>query len=107
MLVKSFGFKKSGIPADSNLVFDVRSIRNPHDVEELRIQNGKDRDVINYVNSDPNTTPLIMSILDTIRNTHNENLVISIGCTGGKHRSVVIASRLANELECEVKHIEL
>ena len=102
--VLSFGFKY-GIPADADLVFDVRFLPNPYYVDELRPMTGLDDSVVNYV-MDNETAKRFMGKLEDMVNCLIPNyvqegktsLVIAIGCTGGKHRSVTIARELYSRL---------
>ena len=102
--VLSFGFKY-GIPADDDLVFDVRFLPNPYYVDELRPMTGLDDSVFNYV-MDNETAKRFMGKLEDMVNFLIPNyvqegktsLVIAIGCTGGKHRSVTIARELYSRL---------
>jgi len=102
--ITSFGFKH-GIPIDADLVFDVRFLANPYYVPELRSKTGLDTAVKNYVMSDIRTIEFLdklKAMLEFLLPNYTEegktSLVICIGCTGGKHRSVVIANELATEL---------
>lgn len=102
--VVSFGFKH-GVPLDADVVFDVRFLVNPFWVPELRDVNGTDPRVARYVLSDPLTEPLLEKLFDltefSIPQYIREGkayLTIAIGCTGGKHRSVVVADELARFL---------
>jgi UPF0042 nucleotide-binding protein len=97
----TFGFKH-GTPRDADLTFDVRFLPNPHYEAELREQTGLDADVIHYVeNSDgigefyARLTPLIDYLLPAYEQEGKAHLTVGIGCTGGRHRSVVIAEHLA------------
>ena len=102
--VLSFGFKY-GIPADADLVFDVRFLPNPYYVDELRPMTGLDDSVFNYV-MDNETAKRFMGKLEDMVNFLIPNyvqegktsLVIAIGWTGGKHRSVTIARELYSRL---------
>lgn len=103
--VLSFGFKY-GIPSDADLVFDVRFLPNPYYIEELRAKNGNDREVQDYVmNNDKagvfmeKLTDLIRFLIPNYAMEGKTQLVIGIGCTGGKHRSVTLANALYRELE--------
>lgn len=103
--ILSFGFK-FGIPADADLVFDVRFLPNPFYIDELKHQTGQDKAVQEYVKSFPETEQFMEKLTDMVRflipNYVKEGkyqLVIAIGCTGGKHRSVT----LANELYARLK----
>ncbi len=111
--ILSFGFKY-GIPADSDLVFDVRFLPNPYYVEELRMKTGKDREVQDYVMRTETASQFLEQLVNMIEfllpNYESEGksqLVISIGCTGGQHRSVTIAEylyqRLSGHLEYGLK----
>jgi UPF0042 nucleotide-binding protein len=99
----TFGFKH-GSPRDADLTFDVRFLPNPHYEAELRDQTGLDPDVIHYVtNSDgidefyARLTPLLDYLLPAYELEGKAHLTVGIGCTGGRHRSVVIAEHLARE----------
>ena len=106
MLVQctSFGYKY-GTPADSDLLFDVRCLPNPFYVNELRNKTGLDEDVKDYVMSFEQTQgliPKLLSLIDYLMPLYvqegKSQLVISVGCTGGKHRSVVLTELLAAHL---------
>ncbi|MBQ2679528.1 MAG: RNase adapter RapZ [Firmicutes bacterium] len=104
--VNSFGYKY-GIPMDSDLVFDVRFLPNPFYIAELKEYTGNDDPVYNYVMGFEESNEFLEKVVNLleflipyyIREGKNQ-LVISIGCTGGKHRSVTIAKALGNELIC-------
>lgn len=100
----SFGYKH-GIPLDSDLLFDVRSVANPHWVPELRPKDGRDREVAAYVLNDPIGVSIeaaieafVASTLETYLGDGRGRLSIAIGCTGGRHRSVAISESLAAKL---------
>lgn len=100
----SFGYKH-GIPLDSDLLFDVRSVANPHWVPELRPKDGRDREVSAYVLNDPvgaaieaSIEAYVASTLETYLADGRGRLSIAIGCTGGRHRSVAISESLATKL---------
>ena len=102
--VLSLGFKY-GIPADADLVFDVRFLPNPYYVDELRPMTGMDDGVFNYVmNSDTarkfadKLEDMINFLIPNYVKEGKTNLVIAIGCTGGKHRSVTLARELYSRL---------
>jgi UPF0042 nucleotide-binding protein len=102
--VLSFGFKY-GIPVDADLVVDVRFLPNPHWLPELRDLTGCDQPVQDYVLGQPDATPFLdryASVLEIItegyRRESKRYLTLAVGCTGGKHRSVVIAQQLADRL---------
>lgn len=108
--VMSFGFKH-GIPADADLVFDVRFLPNPFYIDELKRKTGNDREVQDYVMSYGEAGEFLEKLTDMIRflmpNYVKEGkyrLVIAIGCTGGKHRSVTLANGLYSRLKDEKKY---
>jgi UPF0042 nucleotide-binding protein len=97
----TFGFKH-GSPRDADLTFDVRFLPNPHYESELRDLTGRDQAVVDYVESSDGIaafyerlTPLLDYLLPAYEREGKSHLTIGIGCTGGRHRSVVIAERLA------------
>lgn len=103
--VMSFGFK-FGIPADADLVFDVRFLPNPFYIDELKHKTGQDKEVQDYVLSFPETEAFLDKLSDMISflipNYVKEGkyqLVVAIGCTGGKHRSVTLANELYRRLK--------
>ncbi len=98
--VMSFGFKY-GIPIDADLIFDVRFLPNPHYVDHLRPNTGQDPDVYEYVMKWTETQEFLAKLLDMLhflvpqyKKEGKSQIVIGIGCTGGKHRSVAIAEYL-------------
>ncbi|MCR1842565.1 RNase adapter RapZ [Murimonas intestini] len=98
--VLSFGFKY-GIPSDSDLVFDVRFLPNPFYIDALRSKTGNDREVQDYVMGFDLTKTFLSKLTDMVEFLipnyvleGKNQLVISIGCTGGKHRSVTLANKL-------------
>ncbi len=100
----SFGYKY-GLPQDSDLVFDVRFLPNPFYIESLKDFTGNDKNVQDYVMSFDTTAVFINKLIDMLLfllphyiTEGKTNLVVSIGCTGGKHRSVTIANRVATIL---------
>ena len=102
--IMSFGFKY-GIPADADLVFDVRFLPNPYYVEELRPKTGHDREIQQFVMRHPQAHVFLNKLEDMIRflipnyiSEGKNRLVIAIGCTGGKHRSVTLANELYQRL---------
>lgn len=98
--VLSFGFKY-GIPNDADLVFNVRFLPNPYYIEELRPMSGNDRPVSEYVMKEPKAQEFLEKLKDMVTFLipnyiieGKNQLVIAIGCTGGKHRSVTLANEL-------------
>lgn len=97
----SFGFKY-GYPDEADLVLDVRCFSNPFYVEELRHKTGMDKEVQDYVMQDPHVPEFQRRLYDLVdymvplyRNEGKSQLVIAIGCTGGKHRSVTLTESLS------------
>ncbi|MBC8142918.1 MAG: RNase adapter RapZ [Armatimonadetes bacterium] len=102
--VASFGFKH-GMPQDADLLFDVRFLCNPHYVPELKTHTGLDPEVERYVMNDARTGEFLERLYDLVGWSlphyvaeGKAYLTIGIGCTGGKHRSVVVAEKLATFL---------
>ena len=102
--ILSFGFKY-GIPVDSDLVFDVRFLPNPYYVEGLRAKTGNDKEIQEYVLQFKEAHEFLDKLTDMIDflipnyiSEGKNQLVISIGCTGGKHRSVTLANELYKRL---------
>ena len=100
LLIQSFGFKR-GIPTDADLVFDVRMLPNPHWVKELRLKNGLDAEVREFLEAQTTTAELYLDIssfldrwLPHYRDSNRSYMTVAIGCTGGQHRSVYLANRL-------------
>ncbi len=98
--IQSFGFKY-GIPSDSDLVFDVRFLPNPFYIQELKELTGNDEPVSSYVMRFEESQVFLKKLSDMVEfliplyvKEGKNNLVISIGCTGGKHRSVTLANAL-------------
>ncbi|MBZ6381443.1 RNase adapter RapZ [Sphingomonas sanguinis] len=104
LTVMSFGFSK-GLPRNADLVFDMRFLRNPHWSAELRPGTGLDQGVIDYIRRDPvyeTAVGQIETLLDTLVPRYiasgKSYITIAIGCTGGRHRSVHVAERIAERL---------
>lgn len=119
ILVQSFGFKY-GVPLDSDFVFDVRCLPNPHWEPRLRRQTGKDEDVIRFLEQHDSVGKMLGTIQDFLMTwipdfaaENRRYLSISIGCTGGQHRSVYMVERLADYLsqqatgKVSIRHREL
>jgi Predicted P-loop-containing kinase len=117
--VLSFGYKY-GLPPDADLVVDARFIPNPHWQDELRAKTGNDSEVASYVLAQPGVEGFVSSYTDAIRHVLNgyrsENkrfATLAIGCTGGKHRSVALANKIAevlaneNDIRVSVSHRDL
>jgi RNase adapter protein RapZ len=102
--ILSFGFKH-GIPVDSDLLFDVRFLPNPHFVPALRPHTGRDREVMRYLNRSQATHQFLKHTLNLLKflvpqyvSEGKTYLTVGIGCTGGRHRSVAIAEALKKGL---------
>ncbi|MBR4084445.1 MAG: RNase adapter RapZ [Lachnospiraceae bacterium] len=103
--VMSFGFKH-GIPSDVDLVFDVRFLPNPYYVDELKMLTGNDKPVQDYVMQYPESDEFLDKLTDMLHfliphyvNEGKYRLVVAIGCTGGKHRSVTLANELYQRMK--------
>jgi UPF0042 nucleotide-binding protein len=101
LLFQSFGFK-GGAPSDSDFVFDVRCLPNPHYERGLRELTGLERPVVDFLESHAEVEEMLHSIqthlerwLPAFSEDHRSYLTVSIGCTGGRHRSVYLVDRLA------------
>ncbi|MBQ8418332.1 MAG: RNase adapter RapZ [Phascolarctobacterium sp.] len=118
IVVRSFGFKY-GLPLDSDLVLDVRFLPNPFYVEELRHQTGNDQPVADFISRYPQTfeylkmeAKMLDFLIPQYISEGKSQLVISVGCTGGQHRSVFVANKIFEYLstqgyKVEVSHREL
>ena len=102
--IVSFGFKY-GIPRDADLVFDVRFLPNPYYIPELKTHTGKEKAVQDFVMNAQEAVEFMAKITDLLnflipnyRKEGKNQLVIAVGCTGGKHRSVTLAERIYREL---------
>ncbi|MFL9926717.1 RNase adapter RapZ [Herbaspirillum lusitanum] len=101
LLFESFAFK-SGLPLDADLVFDVRMLPNPHYDRDLRPLTGRDQPVIDFLDSYPEVADLMADIrnfvgkwLPSFKDDNRSYVTVAIGCTGGQHRSVYMAEKLA------------
>jgi UPF0042 nucleotide-binding protein len=100
ILIQSFGFKH-GLPADTDFMFDVRCLPNPHWEPELRPMTGNDQPIIDYLDSFDEVSEMTGNILDYLQRwipcferEGRSYMTVSIGCTGGQHRSVYIVNKL-------------
>jgi len=107
VVVTSFGFR-NGLPREADLVFDVRFLRNPHYVPDLKPLTGCDAAVAEYVAADPDydsffngVTALLGPLLPRYEVEGKSYLTVAIGCTGGRHRSVFVAEQLAAWLKAQ------
>jgi RNase adapter protein RapZ len=113
VFVTSFAYRH-GIPRDADLIFDVRFLENPHYVRELRRLTGRDLAVAAHIERDPDLAPflaglwrLLEPLLPRYEQEGKTYLTIAIGCTGGRHRSVYVAERLATQLGAVGLRVEL
>ena len=104
LTVLSFGFSR-GLPRNADLVFDMRFLRNPHWVTELKPRTGLDPEVADYVAGDPaydaalsQIEGLLLTLLPRYAEEGKSYITIAFGCTGGRHRSVHVAERVAGTL---------
>lgn len=102
--IMSFAYK-NGVPAGASLVFDMRFLRNPHWQEELRAMDGLDEAVGVFIAGDPayadalaKIEDLLRTLLPRYRDEENARFSVAFGCTGGRHRSVHVAERIAARL---------
>ena len=105
VVILSFGYKY-GLPLDSDLVFDMRCLPNPFYIDRLREKTGKTKSVINYIFKFDETHSFLKELfhfldkmMPRFANEGKGHLTISMGCTGGKHRSVVIADKVARHIK--------
>ena len=117
LLFESFGFKH-GIPLDADLVFDVRSLPNPNYDPRLRLLNGRDPAVIEFLGAEPRVRKMLDDIgrfvadwLPEFQRDNRSYLTVAIGCTGGQHRSVyfaeALAARFRGQAQVLVRHREI
>ncbi len=111
--VMSFAYRY-GLPREADLVFDVRFLDNPHYVAELRHLTGRSEAVANFLEADPALEPffaslagLLLPLLPRFEREGKSYLTLAIGCTGGRHRSVYVAERLAVWLRGQGKLVNL
>ncbi|MDC4276428.1 RNase adapter RapZ, partial [Acinetobacter baumannii] len=107
LILQSFGYKH-GIPLDADYVFDVRHLPNPHWDMELRKYSGLDEPVRQFLQQSEQTNEMFQDIyhfldkwLPAFAEGHRHYMTVSIGCTGGQHRSVYIVDRLKKALEAK------
>ena len=118
VFVTSFGFRR-GLPRDADLVIDVRFLSNPHYDPALKPLTGLDPDVVSHVVADPDFASffpglcdMLLPLLPRYLAEGKNYLTIAIGCTGGRHRSVVVAEKLArwlseNGFAAQVRHHDI
>ncbi len=118
VLFQSFAFKR-GVPVDADYVFDVRCLPNPYWKKELRRYNGGDKQVIEFLDSQPEVAAMLADLngflsrwIPRFAATNRSYLTIAVGCTGGQHRSVYVCNQLALQFarqrpNIQVQHREL
>ncbi len=113
VVISSFGFKH-GLPQDADFVFDVRCLVNPHWVEPLRSLTGRDAAVIEFLDADGDVSRMFDDIrsyleawLPRFAARERAAVHVAIGCTGGQHRSVYMAERLARHLRETLPQVSL
>ena len=111
--ISSFGFKY-GIPIDADTVLDVRFLPNPYYVPDLRDKTGMDQDVYSYVLDHPDSQAYMTRLVDLFRfllpryiTEGKTSFVLAVGCTGGHHRSVAVARKLAEDIRSMGYPVEL
>jgi UPF0042 nucleotide-binding protein len=117
LVFESFAFKR-GMPMDADFVFDVRMLPNPHYEAELKLLSGLDLPVAQYLAGQPEVVEMEQQITGFLQHwmphmlrDHRSYVTVALGCTGGQHRSVYLAERLAQSFRAEwstrVRHREL
>ncbi|MBR4635705.1 MAG: RNase adapter RapZ [Clostridia bacterium] len=117
LIITSFGYKR-GVPASADFIFDMRYTPNPFYIPELRYKSGRDKEVRDYVFSDPIVNEQLDSIENMLRmlipsfmEQGKRRLMVAFGCTGGRHRSVAMAEalhdRLGNDFSILLEHRDL
>lgn len=113
LLLQSFGFK-NGVPLDSDFVFDVRCLPNPHWEPRLRALTGTDPKVAEYLEASDEVEHMFESIRDFLERwlpafqaENRAYMTVSLGCTGGQHRSVYLAHRLANYFRDRIEQVSV
>ncbi|MDQ7017332.1 MAG: RNase adapter RapZ [Gammaproteobacteria bacterium] len=113
LLVQSFGFKK-GVPGDSDFVYDVRCLPNPYWEPLLRESTGRDQDVADYLSQFDEVNQMFEQIrcfleswIPCFQRDKRSYLTVSIGCTGGQHRSVFLSEKLYLHFRERIKHVAL
>lgn len=113
LLFQSFGFKH-GVPVDSDYVFDVRCLPNPYWDPNLRQFTGLDTEVQQFLESQPATSQMLNDLkhllttwLPAFRDNNRSYMTISVGCTGGQHRSVYICDQLSRAFQDEYSNVQI
>lgn len=113
LLVQSFGFKH-GVPVDSDYVFDVRCLPNPYWDTSLRKHTGLDQPVIDFLEKEPASRQMVDDLigflgtwLPSFADSNRSYMTISIGCTGGQHRSVYVCERLGEHFRSHYRNVQV
>ncbi|MGI0115625.1 RNase adapter RapZ [Zooshikella sp. RANM57] len=113
LLFESFGFKK-GAPNDADYIFDVRCLPNPYWVNHLRQYTGKDQPIKEFLMAEPQVEVMFEDIykfvekwLPSFEACNRSYLTVAIGCTGGHHRSVYLAERLASSFQAKYRNVQV
>lgn len=113
ILFQSFGFKQ-GIPVDADIVYDIRILPNPHWDPTLRVHTGQNQPVIDFLNAQHEVNDMFTDIqqylekwLPLFEQNNRSYITIAIGCTGGQHRSVYMAERLANYFSTLYQNVQI
>jgi UPF0042 nucleotide-binding protein len=113
VILESFAFKR-GVPQDVDFAFDTRNLPNPYWLEELRDCSGLDQAVGNWLEQDPEVDRMFEDILNfllawlpSMQNSQRSYVTVGIGCTGGRHRSVYMANRLAQSLSSKFDQLQV
>lgn len=113
LTIESFGFKR-GVPLDADIVFDARCLPNPYWDPSLRDATGRDENVIAFLESYPMVEEMRQDILTWVERwlpryqaSQRSYLTVAVGCTGGQHRSVYLAERLAHDLASQHSGVRL
>lgn len=113
LLFQSFGYKH-GVPLDSDFVFDVRCLPNPYWEHSLRVLTGLDQGVIDFLTATPETDQLLKDITQLLErwlphfsSSNRSYMTISVGCTGGQHRSVFVCEQLGKHFAARLSNVQV
>ena len=113
LLFESFGFKR-GVPNDADIVFDVRCLPNPYWDPEIRKYNGRDKQIIKFLEKQPIVEDMFTDIchyldkwLPKFEANNRSYMTVAIGCTGGHHRSVYLSERLAKYFSEKLSNVQI
>ncbi len=111
LLIESFGYKH-GVPFDADFVFDVRCLPNPYWQQALRPLDGRDQEIIDYLEPNEAVRTMVQDILNFLRHripefieARRNYMTVAIGCTGGQHRSVYVVEKITAALQDEYRNI--